>query len=367
MPDMVSEISQGQNYDFSVGDGGEVAANSVRVFRILRSNPGQYVDIFEECQVKIGDQHPREQGLYCRSVSAVYESDTRLVILATFNYSVTPSASSSGGGESDGQVSSPEVRPANWYTTTTLTEMPARSWARVLSTSGSYGLVSATDNPAGDTYEGVTRLEPIVSIFIEQFVTNDPTAHNLYAGYTNATEEKVGSMTIPRRCLMFRGVQAKPSVKNWGGDVRRGWDCSYEFLFRRNNSQASMVNSDTLVDQDVGWDVIQPVSGFSVKAFIPPGNQATQDPYAQPLKLKDDMQIDSPLALSPGTAPGEKVRGMVKINAANGVTTQRPSALPIPLNADGTPRSPSANPPVLVFRYKVQPEINFNVFGLRLE
>jgi hypothetical protein len=207
-----------------------------------------------------------------------------------------------------------------------------------------------------------------VSIFIEQFVTNDPTTHNLYAGYTNSVVMNVGSMAIPRRCLMFRGVQAKPSVKNWGGEVRRGWDCSYEFLFRRNNSQASMSESDALVDQDVGWDVIQPVSGFSVKAFNPPGNPATQDPYAQPLKLKDDARIDEDtLALPDGTVPGQKVRGMVKINAAGGVTTQRPSALPIPLNADGTPRSPSANPPVLVFRYKVQPEINFNVFGLRLE
>jgi hypothetical protein len=366
MPDMVSEISQGQNYDFSVGDGGEVAANSVRVFRIIRSNPSQYVDIFDRCEVRIGDQHPREQGLYCRSASAVYESDTRLVILATFNYSVTPSASSSGGGESDGQQSPPETRPANWYTTTSLIEVPARTWARVLSTSGAYGSDTAVENPADDLYEGVTRLEPVVSIFIEQFVTNDPTEHNLYAGYTNDREERIGSMVIPRRCLMFRGVQTKPSVRNWGGEVKRGWDCSYEFLFKLNKGMAATQASDTLVEHNVGWDVLQPVYGFSVKAFAPPGN-ATQDPYAQPLKLKDNMAIDTPLALSPGTAAGEKVRGMIKINAADGVTTQRPSALPIPLNNDGTPRSPDASPSVLVYRYKVAPEADFGIFGLRLE
>ena len=363
MPKLVSEISQGMSYEFS-SEESSIAASAVRVFRIIKLSPDEFIDIPVVCQSPIGTEHPRNPGLWCHTFSAVYEGESRMVLLATFNYRTTPSADSSGGGQ-DPKSYSPEIRPANWYTTTSLVEVPAMTWERVNAADGSsIQATTPTENPAGDLYEGVMRYEPIVTIHVEQFAPSDPTTYNLFAGYTNQEIMRVGSMSIPRRCLMFRGVQSKPTVESFNGVQYRGWMCGYEFLFKRNVARAYV--GGAYVAQDVGWDVLQPVSGFNVKAFAPPGG-GDQDPYGQPLKLDDDGKVAQPLALPDGVVVGRKMRGTIGINTAGGFWTQRTSASPIALNDDGTPRSESATPKVLVYRYKVTNEINFTQqFGLRL-
>jgi hypothetical protein len=58
---------------------------------------------------------------------------------------------------------------------------------------------------------------------------------------------------------------------------------------------------------------------------------------------------------------------MVKVfEHESGGASQTPSAQPIPLNDDGTPRIYNADPKVLVYRYRVYREANFNTLNLRL-
>lgn len=374
MPKFVSEITQGQTYEFSAGEG-EVAASTSRVFRIIRESPTEYLNIPAICEINIGDQHPNEQGLYCVSLSAAYEGDSRMVVLATFSYRTTANAADSSGGGGGGQSSPPEIRPANWYTTTSLIEVPARSWGRIIGTS-LYAGITPPVNPVGDIYDGVTKLQPVVTINVEQWESTDPTRHNLWAGCTNNSSLNVGSLFIPQRCLMFRGVQSKPAVENWGGQIRRGWNCTYEFLFKRN-VQTYHNDSGAATEAPIGWDVIQPVTGFNVKAFTPSLVQTIKDNYGQPLATYSEEEsngtdkkygmIKVPLALPSGIEVDDKVRAQVRTGVSGGFAGQRPSAQPIPLNADGTPRPETANPKVLVFRYVVTEEIDFSRFNLRLE
>jgi hypothetical protein len=362
MPKMVSELSQGQNYEFSA-DQNQATVSSARVFRILLTDPGEFVDIPVACSAFIGQEHPRNPGVFCYSYSGVYEGESRMVILATFNYRTTPSADGSGSGSGqDPQSQPPDVRPANWYTNTSLMEVPAYLWTKVSGVNGSLsGDAVPIHNPAGDLYEGVTAVQPITTITIEQFQPVDPTTLNQYAGYTNSVPLTLGSLNMGRRTVMFRGVQSRPQNDTWQGQFFRGWNCSYEFLYKRNSAYA-MAGGVYLL-QDVGWDVLQVQSGFSVKAFNPPGN-ADQDVFGQPLKHTDDNQIAEPFALPGGVAAGKKVRAMIRI-ASGDKHSQRPSAQPIALNDDGTPRIETANPKVLVYRYKVTEEVDFTQWPIR--
>jgi hypothetical protein len=58
---------------------------------------------------------------------------------------------------------------------------------------------------------------------------------------------------------------------------------------------------------------------------------------------------------------------MVRIAEVEGGITQLPSAQPIALNDDGTPRLSTASPPVLVYRYVIYDELDFDILGVRLQ
>jgi hypothetical protein len=363
MPKMVAELTQGVTFEFSSEQEG-VAASTPRVFRIIKNTPDEYINLPVACQVNIGDEHPGESGLHCFSFTGAYDGDSRMVILATFNYRTTPSQGSSGGGQ-DPKSFSPDIRPVNWNCSTSLVEAPIHSWERVNSANGA-SLEAATppQNPAGDMYDNASTVVPVVSINLEQFELNDPTRHVLHAGKTNSKPMQIGSLLVPRRCLMFRGVQSKPADEQWGNILYRGWSCTYEFLFKLNPARAFVAGAYVL--QDVGWDILQPLSGFNVKAYQPNLVQPDNDPYGQPLKQDDKRKIVEPPALPAGITAGDKVRAMVRISDADDVSTQLPSAQPIPLNPDGTPRKETANPKVLVYRFKVTEEIDFEqTFGIR--
>ena len=378
MPKMVSEITQGSTFEFSSEDQ-NTSAQDVRVFRIIKSSPTEYIDLPVACDAHIGDEHPRNPGLFCTNFSGAYEGESRMVILATFNYRTTPSQAASGGGQ-DPNSQEPQLRPANWYTTSSLIEVPAQTWEWA-SDNGQFnqpalGAPTATVNPVGDLYEVVTTTSAVVTIHIEQWEGDDPTKHNEHAGKTNDRTETIGSLVMKPRTIMFRGVQSRPATESFGGFLYRGWQCSYEFLYKPNfqsynESVAEDFNTVQNRNDYVGWDVLQPLSGFNVKAFNPAGAGGEKDPYGQPLKSDEDTgEIKEPLALpdKPAIAVGDKVRAQVKIGLKGGYTGQRPSAQPIPLNPDGTPRAETASPKVVVFRYKVTEEINFQqTFNLRLQ
>jgi hypothetical protein len=377
MPRLVSELSQGQNYEFSADQGG-LAASAARVFRILLTSPSEFIDIPVACSAPIGSEHPRSPGVFCTSFSGVYEGESRMVILATFNYASTPSADSSGGGGggADPKSQPPDVRPASWYTTTSLVEVPAFKWQRIELAnqfdpdSITLGPKTPIHNPVGDLYEGITTLTPITTIYVEQWNPIDPTLFSEFSGSTNGFELKIGSLVMPRRTVMFRGVQARPKNEAWGDAVYRGWDCTYEFLYRKNVASYDVPSDFDLISftEPIGWDVLQPQSGFNVFSFNPAQADNSQDPFGQPLRHNESSQIigadGNPLAeggtplLPIGMTAGEKVRAMVRISSGNFIG-QRPSSQPVPMNDDGTARIDTATPKVYVYRYKVTEEVDF--------
>jgi hypothetical protein len=358
MPKMTKEVYAGVQYDFS-SEEGQIASSTTRVFRIIKSDVGEYINVAATCGVQIGQEHPSESGLYCASYSAQYDGDSRMVIVATFNYRTTPGGGDAG--QDPGQFS-PDIRPANWSVSTSLQEVPAYVWKGITGPDADNWVPCA--NPVGDMYEGVARLEPIVTISVDQFELVDPTRHCLRAGRVNREAITLGSLSMQPRSVMFKGVQTQPALEQWGTVLYRGWKASYEFAFRSN-----WVGSP--VNRFIGWDVVQPQSGFNVKTHTPLGPNGSQvandrDDFGQPLRHKD-YQIQIPVALPDGVGVGEKVRAHVRVyEGEEGKVSQRPSAQPIALNDDGTARSPFASPKVLIHRYQVQDDYDFTNFGLRL-
>jgi len=372
MPKMVKEVYAGVQYDFS-SEEGQIASSTTRVFRIIKSDVGEYINVAATCGVQIGQEHPSESGLYCASYSAQYDGDSRMVIVATFNYRTTPGGGDAG--QDPGQFS-PDIRPANWSISTTLTEAPAFEWkpfgdAENQVIGGGFSW-RAPVNPAGDRYEGVTKLVPISTITIEQFELIDPTRHSNWVGDINNAEFVIGTLTCPRHTVMFRGVSTQPALEQWGSVLYRGWKASYEFVFKRNLIHLNP-NSEPVA---LGWDHAQVVEGVNIinRSYnsVAAAEAANVEAGSLALKKKESttgvaFEIEgwpNTIAIADNTA-GKKVRGMVLIGE-EARPTQRPCALPIALNPNGSPRWSGATQPVLVYTYQVQDDLDFSLFGLRL-
>lgn len=381
----VAQVISGQRYEQSADDGG-VSTTRTKSFRIVRETPGEFLNYEDLCKIQIGSRDAENPTLRCSSYTAEPEGDSRMVQIVTFTYTWKPHVADSGGGgggeftppptppsfdangvetsfpePSPGLAASkaPDIRPANWYIQSSLIETPAYWWRAI--TGPNAGLQSGDGppvNPAGDLYEGVTRLDPAVSIHIQQFMWPDPTANAMHVGKVNKEQWTLGQMIMPPRSVMLRAMNTQPHIEAFGGKIYRGWMATYEFLYRRNWVGAP-------VNDFIGWDWAQPQSGFNVKAFNPNAAGAGRDAYGQPLKHSDG-RIVMPLELD-GIASGDKVRAMVRIAGQNGGAAQLPSAQPVPLNDDGTPRVSTATPPVLVYRYQIYEELDFDVLGVRLE
>ena len=356
MPPLVKEISSGNQVSRSSNEG-QLADTATRVFRLVLSSPGESFDIQTTCGVRIGDAHPVNGNVFCTSFDARFDGDSRMVLLCTFQYQSTASAGSSGGG-ADPKSQSPAIRPPNWTTSTSLIEQPLYTW-RKRTGQQVWAAEGPAVNPAGDIYDGVSRMVPIVTISIQAWASTDPTRDNQHAGKVNQVQNTLGTLSMAPHTLMFRGVQCQPAVESWGGLTYRGWNTTYEFVYKKNETKVRVGGVDLLVD--LGWDVAIPQSGFNVKVFAPPGN-ADQDPFGQPLEFDDDGAIANPSALASDLNAGDKARGMVRVPLKD-KSTQSPSASPIPLNDDGTPRANTADPKVLVYGYAVQPEMNFNLLN----
>lgn len=349
MPKLTKEISSGHVYSRSSQDGA-VSTSQTRVFRILLSAAGEVFDPQAVCGIQIGDPHPVNPDIYCVSFDGKFEGDSRMVALVTFNYESTPG----GGGQQDPKELPPDIRPSNVTTSTSLMEIPAHQWREV-------GLGNfpwkAPLNPAGDKYEGVTRLEPVVSISVEQFEEN-PFANVSYAGMINSSAFKILNNDFPRHSLMFRGIAMRPMVEFYRGVLYRGWMATYELAYRRNDAGSTF--------GPVYWNRLQPQTGFNVLARLAGANIELA---GNPLKHNDLKQIagwPNAVSLPTNVAVGQKSRGMVLVaEYENGGASQMPCPQPIPLNDDGSPRSSDAVPQVLVDEYQVYEEFDFANLGLR--
>jgi hypothetical protein len=342
----VTQVVDGQSFERAVGDGG-VSTTRTKSFRIIRDTPGEYIDFEDLCKVRIGSRDGENPALRCSSYSAQYDGESRMVFLVTFTYTYQPHVADSendagapyeppeapqldaNGVETsfpepdsgNASTSAPNVRPANWYIQSSLIETPAYSWKAI--TGPLAGTVSAPHNPAGDLYEGITRLEPVVSIHVEQFMWPDPTANAMHVGKVNSEQWTLGQMVMPPRSVMLRSMNTQPAVEAYGGQLYRGWTATYEFLYRRN-----YVGDP--IGAEIGWDWAQPQTGFNQKL-----------PFGAANKLRCLIDLDS---------EGNKV----------------PCAQPVPLNDDGTQRAPNASPAVLVYRYQIYQDLDFDLLNVRL-
>jgi hypothetical protein len=353
MPKLVSEIAAGTSYEFNA-EQRPFASSVNRVFKVIKESAAEYINIFQACGVTIGAQHPTEPQHFCVNASAQYEGESRFVILVTFNYRFFPLPANRIA------MVAPDIRPANWSISTSLFEVPAWTWKPI--TGPAAGIWKSAKNPVGDMYEGVTRVEPLVTISVVQFESIDPTRHALLAGSVNTNPLTLGSLVMPPRTVMFRGVNTLATVETFGQNQQyRGWNATYEFAYRKN--YVGFPFNDNL-----GWDIVQPQTGLNCRAFALPGN-AEDDVYGQPLRWNDvDRTLVRPLALPLNVSAGDKMRATVRIaSKGSDGDSQTTSGAPVPLNDNGRPRAESAIPKVILHRYQVQPDIDFtSAFGLRL-
>lgn len=363
---MIREKSAGQSASASLQNNG---LEFTRVFKLVLENPGDIVDVDYVQAIKsvdplfegIGTLHPKTEFAVCDTMTVAPEGDSRMVYTITVSYRPTQAISMQQGGSDDrtpdpGSIA-PDDRPANWSTSTTTIEVP--SWVWTPQWGPNAGQAVPVTNPAGDLVDGVTILQPIVNITVEQYCAGDQTVFSNLVGQVNANQGRLGSLNLFPRSTLFRGVSFKPHTEMFRDKRWRGWIGTFEFSYKPN--------FNNYLQEFVGWDIAIPLSGFNII------NQfgANVDKGACHLELENDAtgaikNWPNP-QIAAGTA-GDKMRANVLITTPtdNGTrASQRPSASPVPLNEDGTPRSPKANPPVLVRRYQVYDSFDMTLLGLR--
>ncbi len=352
MPKMVSELMQGKSFSRSA-EGGSLSDTATRTWKVILSHPGESYYLNDVIGVQIGDVLPgADNPIPCVSIDVRADGDSRLVRLITATYKALPGAS--GGESQDPGTYTPDVRPANFSTSTSLYEMPAYSWVRRPGNTW-----SPIYNSAGDLIDGLTKLEPITTIRVTQFSVNPGTAFAQYCGCINDTEMSLGPYaTYERFTVMFRGVEASPHVESFGTTIYRGFMNTYEFAYRANFVDG---------EGNCGWDVVVPLTGWNVKSYTPNLVDQTRDPFAQPLK-HESMKIVTPLALPEGIQTNQKVRAMIMTPEYDeGGAMQRESGLPVALNEDGTPRKVDEDTRPILWRGGVQRAVNLTgILQLRL-
>ena len=354
MPKMISELAQGNQFSRS-SDGGQLADTATRVFKIILDSPSESIDIMSAVGVQIGDPYSSSNPIPCVSVEGRADGESRLVRIVTAQYRTSAMVEGEGGtGLPDPMLIMPDVRPANFSTSTSLYEMAAYKW-------WNGNRYEEATNAVGDLLDGITTLQPITTIRITQF---DPVPGTIYAqhcGKINSSTMNLGSyLSCGPTTVMFRGVEASPHVETFGITTYRGFMNSYEFIYRPH-----------FVDGygEVGWEMLVPHTGFNCKTFDPAAPAANQDPYALPLKRDGEYgPIIRPLALQDGANDNNgKVRAMVRVAGSEKNISQQPSAQPIALNEDGTPRNFNSDPKVILWRRGGQQRADLNqLIPLRL-
>lgn len=324
----VSEIAPGSSVDFNI-EANE--GQRVRVWRVVLNSPGAMGDGIAAVGVKVGDTHPVDVTLKCKSINERGDGDSRVVRMVTATYSIPEQADSPGSSPQD----PPELRAATWSVSTSLMEVPVRRWYPFA------GDEEEAVNPAKDIYDDITKLIPVTVVSVEQFELATGTSRFNVVGNVNKTAFYFCDWLILVHYAMFRAYSVKPSVVRYGNTTWRGYTAAFEFMIRHRTP---------------GWEIEVPQRGLNI--FNQNLNGANVDNNALCLQ-HENGRVKQPLALQavPGNPP--KCRAMVTLSYPDGGTFQRPASLPVPLNDDGTPRSPAANPPVIVKSYRVQDAVEF--------
>jgi hypothetical protein len=350
MTKKVSEITSGQSNERTV-DGGKQADVSVRTWRVILDSPSEPYDIQQAIDVYIGDPHPVNTGLPCVSIGERAEGDSRVVRIVTATYRTTPGSDPESG---DPNLIEPTLRPANYSISCALMEVPVTQ--HLPGEDGGTLLDGPPRNPIGDMYEGLFKSIPIVTIRIEQFeaVEAAPTGNIDFVGTINDAPITFVGYPIAKHGCMFRSLEIRPHVETWGTQTRRGFMVAYEFVVRTDESK---------------WNVRIPQAGFNIKnARL---GDADVDTGALSLELTDGGRIkDWPDPDYAVATQDRKMRANILIAHPEGGASQRPSAQPVALNDDGTPRKVEDGREVIIKTFQVQPEAtfgdNFFIFGCRL-
>lgn len=369
MPKSVVELAQGNSYTRTSEGGSGGVDSAQRQFKVILNAPNETWTVEEAVGIAIGDPYHPENQIPCVSYETRPDGDSRTVRIVTFRYRSTPggvdgSGSGGGGGEdggggggggigSDPKLKSPEVRPALYTMSSSLQEVPAVGGAYL--SPGGYVAESAFKNPAGDLLEGLTRLEPVVTLQITQYSFSDQSGLLQYTGAINSDTFAFSGHAVPVHCCMFQSLSATPYVESGF----RGFQLDFQFSFRWNYCPGVEDNGN----DPLGWDQPIVMSGYNIinSGLGSPGVEQEHLLY----KLnQDEAFLKTPLELG---LPNQKVRAQIPAQAdPDGRPRQHSAASPVLLNIDGTPRSRSLPP--LVYRYQTQPAIvfgnNFSNFGI---
>jgi hypothetical protein len=358
MPKLVSELAQGKSFSRSA-EGGQLADQATRTWKILLNSPNESFIISDAIGVNIGDPLGSTNPIPCVSLDVKADGESRLVRIVTAQYRSNPSV-----GDVDPGTQQPTQRPAMYSMSTSLTEIAA--WGGAPVTNGVSGDWTPAVNPVGDLVDGVTRLEPVVNINIDQYSSSDMSQMLGYCGYVNSDSFTFSSLSIGVHCCMLQSVSSNAIVEQFGDVTFRGFKVTFGFAVRAHWT----ITREGF--QAIGWDMAIPQTGFNI---INSGlSRNDVDKKALALEHKD-----AKVYLIGGTYPvlalgteQSKVRAMVTVPAGDGGYLQRPSAQPVALNDDGTPRNAdnfSVAQKVLINRICIQPEMafgnNFSNFGIR--
>lgn len=361
MPKLVTQLAQGNSFSLT-SENGAGAYNATRSWKVILNAPNETFDIGQAIGVAVGDPYSQSNKIPCVSIEARADGESRLVRIITATYRATPGAAADAP---DPKTQPPDIRPAMYSMSTSLTEIAA--WGGRLVTGGVSGSWVPAVNPANDLIDGITRLEPVININIEQYSSSDMSNIMGYSGYVNGEAFTFSGMSIAPHCCMLQGVSSTPVVEQFGSTTFRGFKITLQFAVRAHYTITRQG------PQAIGWDVAVPQTGFNIKnARL---GDADVERSALVLEHQDNkikanfVQANFGLSYAQGTE-NTKVRAMVTVPASEGSFVQRPSSQPVPLNDDGTPRASTATPPVWINRVCLQPEMpfgnNFSNFGVRL-
>lgn len=361
----MAQVSELQTSEFtSSSDGGVQAFTAKRKWRVVRDSPQEFINVNTITGVNIGDPYSESDPIPCVSVDSKGDGSSRLVSIITAIYKTSPggvsgggaSGGGGGGGGSDPKSSAPQVRPAMYSMSSSLQQVAARG-GYILTENGVVG-PGTFRNSAGDIIDGMTRLEPVVTINIDQYSFVDQSNLLQYVGHVNSDQFTFNALTIPMHCCMLQSISAKGHVETFGQAVFRGFLVSFQFAYRKHVCEEISVG-----DTAIGWDSPIIDSGYNI---INTGLNSAQTEQEHLNLEHEDMQVSEPQQLAAGTN-GVKCRAAIVVAGQDGGMVQRPAAQPVSLNSDGSPRSRSLAP--RVFRAQTQPEVtfgnNFSNFGIR--
>lgn len=357
MPKLVSELAQGKSYSRS-SDGGQLADQATRTWKILLNYPNEPFIVPDVVGVNIGDPLSETELLPCVSLDVKADGDSRLVRIVTATYRTTPGIGvvDDGGGGSTGNESRdpkldpPTIRPAMFSISGSLEEIAVNDYYDGTSNSTK----KDAKNPNGELYDGLSALSPIYTINIDQFDTS-PAAHLDNIGDINSEPFTFSGITIGARQCMLRNIECVPVVETWGSVIFRGFKRTYQFAVTRRPG---------------GWVTRVPQTGFMVlQAGL--GNAEVDSDALALERFAGRVLTNLPTPTGKdyvAATQGTRMRAMVKIPFDDGGFTQCPSAQPVALNNDGTPRNVK-DYDVIMKSFRTQQQIDFgddfSYFGIR--